>query len=203
MDQLDVVRFAVQTCDQLGLTYAVVGSYASSIYGEGRYTQDVDLLIDLQPEQVSEFCNQFSPEEWYVSEEAALNAVRRRRMFNILHSASANKIDVMIPSDTEWGQQQLSRRTLSGLLPDYPVYTAHPEDVILSKLRYYKQGESDKHLRDIIGMLKNSSDLIDRDRVAHWAERLKVLDIWELVLQRHEEAAPSADEGDTEETYDD
>ncbi|MGD9857401.1 MAG: hypothetical protein AB7U20_20855, partial [Planctomycetaceae bacterium] len=139
---------------------------------------------DLPLDRVIEFCNQFPPDEWYVSEEAAIEAVRRRRMFIILHSRSANKIDVMIPSDTEWGRGQLDRRMLSGLLPDYPVYTAHPDDVILSKLRYYKQGESDKHLRDIVGMLKNSADLIDRDNVARWAEKLKVLDVWEIVLQR-------------------
>ncbi|MCA9076245.1 MAG: hypothetical protein KDA93_14545 [Planctomycetaceae bacterium] len=184
MEQLDVVRFAVETCDRLGLSYAIVGSYASSIYGEARFTQDVDVLIDLNEDRVSEFCSQFPMDDWYVSEVAALDAVRRGKMFNVLHTASANKIDVMIPSDTEWGRQQLNRRVLSGLLPDYPVYTGHPEDIILSKLRYYQRGESDKHLRDIAGMLKNSAEMIDIRSVTGWAERLKVEQEWATVLQR-------------------
>ncbi len=184
MEQLDVVRFAVDACERLGLPYAIVGSYASSIYGEARFTQDVDILVDLSQQQVAEFCNQFPAEDWYLNERTALDAVRRRKMFNIVHPTSSNKIDVMVPPDTEWGRQQLSRRTLSGLLPDRPVYTAHPEDVILSKLRYYKQGASDKHLRDIVAMLINSSELIDRDNVAQWAEKLNVRDEWEMVLHR-------------------
>lgn len=49
---------------------------------------------------------------------------------------------------------------------------------------YYREGQSDKHLRDIAGMLKVSGDIIDRDYVTKWAQELDVLDIWQAILRR-------------------
>jgi len=50
----------------------------------------------------------------------------------------------------------LSHRRKLRILPDRDVFVARPEDVILSKMQYYREGGSEKHLRDITGMLKVS-----------------------------------------------
>ena len=44
-------------------------------------------------------------------------------------------------------------------------------------------GGSEKHLRDIAGVLRISGTEVDRDYVATWAERLGVLGGWERVLE--------------------
>ena len=41
------------------------------------------------------------------------------------------------------------------------LWVAPPEYVILRKLEFYREGGSDKHLRDIAGMMANSSEVID------------------------------------------
>jgi hypothetical protein len=61
---------------------------------------------------------------------------------------------------------------------------ASPEDVIVSKLEFYQEGGSDKHLRDIAGVLQIQGDKIDRGYIAEWAGRLGVAEIWELVVTR-------------------
>ena len=43
-------------------------------------------------------------------------------------------------------------------LSDREGYTARPEDLIISKMLYYREGGSEKHLRDITGMLKVSAE---------------------------------------------
>ncbi|MFM9960057.1 MAG: hypothetical protein ACKV2Q_02395 [Planctomycetaceae bacterium] len=63
-------------------------------------------------------------------------------------------------------------------------FSASPEDIILSKMRYYKEGGSEKHLRDIAGILCVWAIDVDRDYIANWAQRLKVSDVWESVLRR-------------------
>jgi hypothetical protein len=45
------------------------------------------------------------------------------------------------------------------------IWLAPPEYVILRKLEYYKEGLSDKHLRDISSMLEISSGKIDLDKL--------------------------------------
>jgi hypothetical protein len=59
-----------------------------------------------------------------------------------------------------------------------------PEDVILKKLEFYREGGSEKHLRDIAGVLKVQGDKIDRRYIAGWASRLGVADIWEEIFRR-------------------
>jgi len=67
------------------------------------------------------------------------------------------------------------------LLPDRVGVAARPEDVILGKMWYYAEGGSDKHLRDITGMLRISGDQIDRDDIRNWADKLGLADIWQSI----------------------
>jgi hypothetical protein len=184
VEQDDVVRYVLDALEHLRVPHAVVGSFASGAWGEPRTTHDVDIVVRFTETEVREFCSFFPPPDWYVSLPAALEALRRRKQFNVIHTTSGFKADLMISSEDEWGRQQLDRRIRFKLLPDRDAYTAHPEDVILGKLRYYQEGSSDKHLRDIAGMLEMSGELIDRKQVTAWAERLGVLDVWKTVLDR-------------------
>lgn len=194
MDQADVVSYSLSVLERLGLRYAIVGSMASIVYGEPRLTHDVDILIELPESLIGDFCAAFSPPEWYVSEAAVREAVRQQRQFNVIHTTTANKADFIVPRQNPWGSQQLDRRRDVAVLPGRRGYAAHPEDVILGKLLYYRQGASDKHLRDITGMLQISGDQIDRDNVARWAAELGVLDIWQTILERlNSDLPPSQD----------
>ena len=67
------------------------------------------------------------------------------------------------------------------ILPDMEGYTARPEDVILAKMQYYREGGSEKHLRDITGILKVSGEDVDRAYVNKWAEQLNLKEIWDAI----------------------
>lgn len=79
---------------------------------------------------------------------------------------------------------QLARRKLVEFDADFRCHIGAPEDIILSKLLYYQEGQSPKHLRDIAGMLKVSPGQIDQLYIANWAGKLGVLDIWQSILVR-------------------
>jgi hypothetical protein len=162
----------------------VVGSFASGLYGEPRLTQDIDVVIDAGPDDARKLCGQFLPQEFYMSLEAALDAVRRRSQFKVIHPASGNKIDFMVARRDPWGRSQISRRQKVRLLPDREGYMARPEDIIISKMLYYKQGGSEKHMRDITGILKVSGEEVDRAYVERWAEELGLKEIWEAIQKR-------------------
>ena len=68
--------------------------------------------------------------------------------------------------------------------PDLEATFAAPEDVIVKKLEYYAAGGSEKHLRDITGILKTSGERVDRDYVTRWAAQLGIAQVWEAVLAR-------------------
>jgi hypothetical protein len=70
------------------------------------------------------------------------------------------------------------------LLVGVDAFAARPEDVILAKLQYYKEGGSEKHMRDIASMFKVSGDEIDRDYIVRWAEQLGVTEQWQAVVRK-------------------
>jgi hypothetical protein len=47
MEQIELIRHAVQTLDTLAVPYALVGSWGSGIYGEPRFTRDIDIVLDV------------------------------------------------------------------------------------------------------------------------------------------------------------
>ncbi len=187
MEQTDLLRFAVAVLEQMQIPYGLVGSYASSIWGVARFTEDINIVVDLKLGQVSDLCAAFPQPDYYVSKDAAKEAVRLGTQFNVLHPASGGKIDFMMSRDDVWSRLQFQRRQRVDIDRDFAAFAVSPEDVILSKLRYYKEGGSEKHPRDISGILRTQKERVDRDYIAHWAERMKILDVWRAVLRRDEQ----------------
>jgi len=118
--------------------------------------------------------------------------VRRHFQFNIIHPASGLKVDVIVPPPTEFTASERSRVKRITSEGEYSVWFASPEDVLLNKLIYFQLGggESQKHVRDIGGMLKLLGDRLDRDYVIHWAGKLGVTEQWQLILDRLKEKDP-------------
>ena len=184
MDQADILRFAVSILETLNIPYMLVGSMASGVYGEARLTQDIDLVIAPTLQQLDQLCAAFPSADFYVSREAAREALGFRSQFNVLHPTTGDKIDFMIAKSDEWGAEQLARRERMLLLPDLEGFAARPEDVIISKLQYFEEGGSEKHLRDITSMFKMSGARIDRSYVERWVDRLNLHDTWKKILTR-------------------
>jgi len=163
---------------------------ASGVYGEYRMTYDVDIVVDLRPQDVDALCDAFPTPQYYVSRSAAAEAVQRTGQFNVIEPSTGQKIDLMISPRTPWGRSQLQRRREEWVLPDLLGYVADPEDIILSKLVYYREGESEKHPRDIAAMLKVSGEEIDCGYIESWLEELNIAKQWENVLRRMEPKQP-------------
>jgi hypothetical protein len=188
VEQSDLLRLAIDTLEELRIPYAIVGSFASGAWGESRFTQDIDILIELRRDQVGTLCRVFTDADCYVSETAAHEALDRRSQFNVVHPSSGNKIDFMIAGAAQWTKDQLERRRRLALFPDREADIAAPEDVILGKLIYYREGGSEKHIRDITGILKVSGQSLDHDYIARHSAQLGVSDLWQAILndvERH------------------
>jgi len=161
--------------------YRIVGSMASIIYGEPRFTNDVDVLVDLPREKVGALCREFPPPDYYLSAEAAREAIAKRHQFNILHIPSGLKVDMILPTDTEFSRLDISHGQRINSEGFYNALFASPENVILKKLFYFQEGGSDKHLRDIAGILLIQGERIDQAYLDKWAPELGVTDELDFV----------------------
>ena len=56
----------------------------------------------------------------------------------------------------------------------------------MRKLEYYREGGSDKHLRDIRGMLNVSGEQIDRVALEEWIDKRGVRVQWQILITQNE-----------------
>lgn len=141
----------------------VMGGVAAIIYSEPRYTQDLDLTVQLDADRAADFAAAFPQDEFYVPPIEVIEAESRRAAFghfNLAHLETGLRADIYLAGDDPlhaWGLAH--RRRI--VLRDQPVWLAPVEYVILGKLKFYREGGSSRHLEDIAAMLRISSDRID------------------------------------------
>jgi hypothetical protein len=99
---------------------------------------------------------------------------------NLTHHDTGFKADIYFAYDELHRWALAHRRTL--VLDELRVSVAPVEYVILRKLEYFREGKSEKHVRDIRGMLEVSPALIDRPFLEQWVSRLGLTAEWDRVM---------------------
>jgi hypothetical protein len=178
-DQLDVLREVVAGLDQAGIAYMVSGSTALNYYAEPRMTRDIDIVIELGPHETARFEQIFSG-GFYLDKEVIEQAVRDRGMFNLIHLGRVVKVDFIVRKDSEYRRLEFSRRRrveAEGLT----LHLVSPEDLILSKLEWIRQGPSELQLRDVQSVVASVPDL-DWPYLRSWAGTLGLLPLLEKAV---------------------
>jgi hypothetical protein len=176
----------VRRLNGLGIRYMVTGSVASIAYGEVRLTHDVDIVVEIFREDVDRLVAAFPESDFYFPppEVIRIEVTRAQRgHFNIIHHETGFKADLY-----PCGRDHLSAWGLHNarkiVVEDCDVWFAPPEYVILRKLEYYREGGSEKHLRDIEGILGTSGDSVNADEIDTRAQSLGVRSEWEALRAR-------------------
>lgn len=188
MTDASLVALFVRPLNQLRIPYLVTGAVASVVYGEPRLTRDIDLVIALRPRDARRFAETWSPEEFYVPPVEVIEEESGRAAhghFNIIHHRTAMRADVYLAGSDALNTWSFAHAVVRRI-DDDEVCMAPIEAVILSKLRYYQIGRSDRHLRDIHRMLRVSGDLVDRPELERWAAQLGVESEWRQAQEFHE-----------------
>jgi hypothetical protein len=177
----------VQVFEDLGIRYQIGGSVASSAYGIARATLDVDLVADLGENQIHSFVDRIH-DRYYVDEDRVRDAIARRSSFNIIHLESMIKVDVFIFKLHPYNQAAFARARLEKLEEGESSrrhYLSSPEDVILNKLVWYRQGGcvSERQWNDVLGVLKVQQSSLDREYLRRWAEELNLVDLLSRALK--------------------
>ena len=182
---LELTLRVVRILDELGIAYVLGGSLASSLVGEPRATADIDLAILIDLDQASALVRALS-RDFYISEEAVKDAVRRGTSFNAVHLESVTKVDLFVLGDDVLDRRQLERRVRVLVTEDPPqqLWIGSAEDQILRKLAWYRAGGqvSDRQWRDVIGILAVQSGRLDLEELRTAAEELGLSDLVERAI---------------------
>ncbi len=181
-DPIYLARKIATLLETLDIPYYIGGSVASSLQGEIRYTEDLDLVINIQSSQVQSVLNAFS-EDFYISEIAVEDAMRgRTSSFNVIELETTEKADMFVMRKDAFALSKMERRQLYVPI-DRPqsdgIYLCSPEDTVLQKLVWYRmtKNESQRQWRDVLGVLKLQGDRLDFEYLQKWALELELSDL--------------------------
>jgi len=175
-----LIGLFVAPLNRAGIEYMVTGGLAAVVYGHPRLTLDVDLVIRLAPLGAIAFASLWPPHEFYcppvetIAEESERTAFGH---FNVIHTDSAMRADVYFAGTDELSAWALQNRVVRSV-DAQDVQFAPIEYVIVSKLRYFKMGGSDRHLRDIARMMEISGPTVRQSVLDDWVGTLRLGDEW-------------------------
>lgn len=174
MTEPDLIQLFAEPLERIGLRYMITGGVASVVYGEPRFTRDIDVVLELSRADIPRLAQAFGAADFYVPpletmEEEASRA--RFGHFNVIHHETALRADVYLQGDDPLHAWAFPRRARVRI-GDLDVWMAPLEYVILRKLLYFRDSGSDRHLRDVAAMLRLNESVIDRASLDTWIDRL-------------------------------
>jgi hypothetical protein len=174
----DFMKRIVESLVSAEVPHMLTGSFASAFHGKPRATQDLDIVISPTREGLAKLLKTFSPEHFYVDPEAAQEALDRKGQFNVIDPKSGWKADFIILKGRPFSQKEFERRTQADVL-GVSVHIVTPEDLILAKLEWAAESESQRQIEDAAGILRAKSEKLDGKYLQHWVRELSLEPEWE------------------------
>ena len=180
MTSEDALKLLLSKLDECGIPYMITGSFASNIHGLPRATQDADVVIEVEPTTLERFLESLEP-AFYRSIEAAMDALAREQMFNVVHLETGFKVDLIVRKSRPFSRMEFSRKQPAFYLGGNRWF-ATAEDTILAKLEWSKMAVSERQFSDALNIAKIQKGNLDRAYLEKWAKELDILDLLEKLF---------------------
>jgi hypothetical protein len=174
---LELITRSLREAD---IPFMLTGSMAAAFYGAPRATQDLDFVIESQPESLRQLVQRLRSAGLYVDEEAALEAQRAAGQFNAIDPSTGWKADLIVRKTRPFSESEFGRRHHQDLF-GIEIALTTLEDLIIAKLEWSELGDSELQRRDIRELLEIAGDTIDQAYVARWVNALDLRQAWERI----------------------
>lgn len=169
----------IKILKKLQIPYFITGGFAVAVLAKPRFTADIDIVIKLSEEKISEIIkhlklidkNVYLPDEEIIRE-----AIKQRGEFNFIHPQTGLKVDFWIKRYPFERFERVVIKKIDG----QKVNFISPEDLVLSKLIWYKGGQGAKQLEDIRSLLEIAKP--DLNYIKNWAKKQSTIKILDGIL---------------------
>lgn len=172
MDEVAAIETVLDAIESVGLTYIVVGSLSSNVYGVVRSTQDADILVEVEASSLERLRTAIKPPLRWESQ-LSFETVTGKTKHTVELPEVFFMIEIFEIGDDPFDRSRMTRRQRRPVGPrERWVPTA--EDVILQKLRWYHAIHRDKDRQDVLNVLGVQAGQLDWDYLWSWADRLNI-----------------------------
>lgn len=176
-EELQVLRDVVTRLESAGMDYMLTGSVALNCHAQPRMTRDIDLVVAFFLRDASRIQEVLGP-DYYVSPEAAREAVLHQSSFNAIHEASLIKVDLMVRKLEDYRLHEFARRVRMRV-EGFDLWVVSKEDLILSKLDWARESHSERQLADVENLIASGCDT---EYLKTWSAALNLTDMLTRVL---------------------
>lgn len=151
---IETLSAVTDALEQEGVIHAVAGSVASSLYGEPRMTQDVDIVVIAKPDEISRVAARLHP-RFYAPSDMLSEAAAAHGLANVVDNATGLKADISFVPAAGYLADAVRRRKrlqFGATGPEFWLTTA--EDVVLMKLLWRRDTQSSKQWEDALSVVR-------------------------------------------------
>ena len=167
---LDLLKYICGKLDENEIPYMISGSLAYNFYSIPRMTRDIDLIIQIDNNKGIDFIDAFN-KRFYLNKNTIFKEIEKKGFFNIIDEHTGYKVDFIVRKDDEFRINEFSRRRKISVF-GFDCYVVTIEDLLISKIIWIQEYQSEKQMEDILNLLKNTS--IDWKYLKYWIEKLKL-----------------------------
>ena len=178
MNEINIVRDISQRFEHAGIAYMLTGSMAMNYYAQPRMTRDIDVVIEITPEDVDRVTALFRP-DYYVSEQSIQESLAHESIFNLIHRESVIKVDCIVRKSSEYRRVEFGRRQRIAIR-EFTTFIVSKEDLIISKLFWAKDSHSETQLGDVRNLAATGYDAVYLRR---WTRELGLDNLLEECLE--------------------
>lgn len=165
---LELLQRIANELENTKIPYMLSGSIALNHYSIPRMTVDIDIVIELYEENLSNFLNIFG-ENYYLNKETVLIETKKHGMFNVIDFETGFKIDFIIRKESDYRKHEFLRRRKVEIA-NFEVWIVSAEDLVISKIEWIQQLQSDKQITDIKNLLAYPE--IDKVYIKDWCNKI-------------------------------
>lgn len=188
MENIDPRKLLVEIAailDKNRIPYLITGGMAVFVWGRPRFTADIDLVVELSIDKLEslESALKSLDKTGYVDIDAMREALAKNGEFNFIDGKTGMKVDFWVSTNDAFDRSRLKRRVAKEII-GHDVYFSSPEDLILSKLRWWRETGSSRHKEDIASIVSISGNELSREYLNEWAEKLGCKDLLEEAFNK-------------------
>ena len=167
VNEFEILKDVAVKLSSNNIAYMLSGSTAMNYYVQPRMTRDIDIIVEINNPEI--FFDLFK-NDYYINLNAIKTAVLEERSFNIIHNDELVKIDFFVRKNSEYRKKEFERR-IAVKFEDFEIFIVSIEDLIISKIIWAQDSNSEMQNRDIEMLLKEKVDL---DYIGKWAAKLNI-----------------------------
>ncbi len=171
--EIEVLKDVARRLEGIAIPYMITGSFAANFYTVPRMTRDIDVVVALRREDVDKVVEAFQG-DYYCDANRVREAIAKGTMFNLIHQGSIVKVDFIPRKNVEYRRTEFDRRRVIAV-EGQSIWIVAPEDLVLSKLLWAKEGGSEVQMKDVSNLVATAS--LDGSYLDQWARTLGVDDL--------------------------